>query len=60
MATKSSAMTFLIEGVKFSLEVMKDISNDLPPPTSSIVNLVIRVIAAIEARFVFLPSYSPP
>lgn len=46
----SSTRTYLIEGIKISVNVLKDISGDLPPPASAIANLISRVIEALEVR----------
>lgn len=37
-----------MEGVKISLKVLSDIADDLPPPASSVVNLVQRIIDTAE------------
>lgn len=40
--------TVIVKGVKFSFRVLEDVSNDLPPPASSIVNMVQRIIDVVE------------
>lgn len=50
MPASSSAAIYIVESLKISLDILKDVSGDLPPPLSSIVNLAMRVIAVIEVR----------
>lgn len=45
-----SSGTFVIEGVKLSIDMLKEISGDLPPPTSTVVGLVQQIIAIVEVR----------
>lgn len=52
----SSSMTpvttrvFVVEGLKISLDILQDISSDLPISASIILNLVQRVISIAEVR----------
>lgn len=48
--SSSSMTTYIIHGLKISLAILQDVSDDLPAPASSIVNLVQRVIAVLEVR----------
>lgn len=48
MATPSRE--YIVRGLKISLDILQDISSDLPIPASSIVNLVERIIDIIEVR----------
>lgn len=47
MASPSTG-TYLVEGLKISLNILQDCASDLPSPASSIINLVQRIVAAIE------------
>lgn len=47
-----SAKTYLVEGAKISFGVLADLAIHLPPPTSSLVSLVQRIIDAIEVRYI--------
>lgn len=44
----TSWKTYLLAGVKISLDVVEDFSNDLPAPASSIVNFIQRIIETVE------------
>lgn len=43
-----SAGTYIVQGLKFSLDILQDFSLDLPPPVSSVVNIVLRVVTIVE------------
>ncbi len=43
-----SSGTFVLEGVKLSLDLLKEISEALPPPTSAVVGLGQQIIAIVE------------